>query len=140
MRFGLDPWLKRSPGEGSDNLFQHSCLENPMDRRAWWATLHGVAKSWTRLSNKHTDTYVSIYVSVCVLVCRLKSVCVYTVVCACTAESEEELQSPLMKVKEESKKVGLKLNIQKTKIIAFGPDHFCPLSSPSLHEMFPWYL
>ena len=35
----------RSPGEGSDNLFQHSCLENPMDRRAWWATLHGVAKS-----------------------------------------------------------------------------------------------
>ena len=47
--------------------------------------------------------------------------CVYTVVCACTAESEEELQSPLMKVKEESKKVGLKLNIQKRKIVASGP-------------------
>ena len=37
------------------------------------------------------------------------------------AESEEELKSLLMKVKEESKKVGLKLNIQKTKIMAFGP-------------------
>ena len=37
------------------------------------------------------------------------------------AESEEELKSPLMKVKEESEKVGLKLNIQKTKIMAFGP-------------------
>ena len=37
------------------------------------------------------------------------------------AESEEELKSPLMKVKEDSEKVGLKLNIQKTKIMAFGP-------------------
>ena len=37
------------------------------------------------------------------------------------AESEEELKSPLMKVKEESEKVGLKLNIQKTKIMAFSP-------------------
>ena len=37
------------------------------------------------------------------------------------AEREEELKSPLMKVKEESEKVGLKLNIQKTKIMAFGP-------------------
>ena len=40
------------------------------------------------------------------------------------AESEEELKSLLMKVKEESKKVGLKLNIQKTKIMASGPHHF----------------
>ena len=39
----------------------------------------------------------------------------------CIAESEEELKSLLMKVKEESEKVGLKLNIQKTKIMAFGP-------------------
>ena len=41
-----------------------------------------------------------------------------------TAESEEELKSLLMKVKEESEKVGLKLNIQKTKIMASGSDHF----------------
>ena len=31
--------------------FQYSCLENPMDRGAWWATVHGVAKSWTQLSD-----------------------------------------------------------------------------------------
>ena len=37
-------------GEGNDKPFQKSCLENPMDRGAWWATVHGVTKSWTRLS------------------------------------------------------------------------------------------
>ena len=38
-------------GEGNGNPLQYSCLENPMDRGAWWATVHGVAKSRTRLSN-----------------------------------------------------------------------------------------
>ena len=38
-------------GEGSGNPLQNSCLENPMDRGAWWAAVHEVAKSWTRLSN-----------------------------------------------------------------------------------------
>ena len=38
-------------GEGNDTSLQYSCLENPMDGGAWWATVHGVAKSWTRLSN-----------------------------------------------------------------------------------------
>ena len=38
-------------GEGNDNPLQYSCLENPMDRGAWWAAVHGVAKSWTQLSN-----------------------------------------------------------------------------------------
>ena len=52
-----------------------------MDRGAWWAIVHGIAKSWT----------------------------------------EEELKSLLMKVKQESEKVGLKLNIQKTKIMASSP-------------------
>ena len=37
--------LGRSPGEGDGYPFQYSCLENTMDRRAWWATVHGVAKS-----------------------------------------------------------------------------------------------
>ena len=41
----------RSPEEGNGNPLQYSCLENPMDRGAWWATVHGVAKSWTRLSS-----------------------------------------------------------------------------------------
>ena len=43
--------LGRSPGKGNGNPLQYSCLENPMDRGAWWAILHKVAKSWTRLSD-----------------------------------------------------------------------------------------
>ena len=42
---------KRSSGEGNGNPLQYSCLENPMDRGAWWATVHGVAKSRTQLSD-----------------------------------------------------------------------------------------
>ena len=38
-------------GEGDGTPLQYSCLENPMDRGAWWAAVHGVAKSWTRLSD-----------------------------------------------------------------------------------------
>ena len=48
---GLIPGSGRSPGEGNDNPLQYSCLENSMDRGAWWATVHGVTKRWTRLSN-----------------------------------------------------------------------------------------
>ena len=48
---GSIPGLGRSPGEGNGNPLQYSCLENPMDRGAWWATVQGVAKSRTRLSN-----------------------------------------------------------------------------------------
>ena len=40
-----------SPGEGNGNTRQYSCLENPMDGGAWWATIHGVAKSGTQLSD-----------------------------------------------------------------------------------------
>ena len=43
----LIPGLGRSPGEGNGNSLQYFCLENPMDRGAWWATVHGVAKSRT---------------------------------------------------------------------------------------------
>ena len=42
---GLIPGLGRSPGEGNSNPLQYYCLENPMDRGAWWATVHGVVKS-----------------------------------------------------------------------------------------------
>ena len=41
---GSIPGLGRSPGEGNGNPLQYSCLENPMDGGAWWATVHGVAK------------------------------------------------------------------------------------------------
>ena len=48
---GSVPELGRSPGEGNDNPLQYPCLENPMDRGAWWATVRGVARSRTRLSD-----------------------------------------------------------------------------------------
>ena len=41
--------LEKELGEGSGNPLQYSCLENPMDRGAWWAAICGVAQSWTRL-------------------------------------------------------------------------------------------
>ena len=46
---GLIPGLGRSPGGGHGNPLQYSCLENPMDRGAWRATVRGVAQSWTGL-------------------------------------------------------------------------------------------
>ena len=62
---GSIPGLGRSPGDGNDNPFQYACLENPVDRGAWWATVHGVAKSWTRLSDFTftfiNDTHVPLY-------------------------------------------------------------------------------
>ena len=50
---GSIPGLGRSPGEGNDNPLQYSCLENSMDRGAWWATVHEVAKSQTQLRDFH---------------------------------------------------------------------------------------
>ena len=44
---GSIPGTGRSPGEGNGNPFQYSCLENPMDGGAWWATVHGVTESQT---------------------------------------------------------------------------------------------
>ena len=48
---GSIPGLGRFPGEGNSNPLQYSCLENCMKRGAYWATVHGAAKSWTQLSN-----------------------------------------------------------------------------------------
>ena len=48
---GSIPGSGRSPGEGNGNPLQYSGLENPMDGRAWWATVHGVTKSRTRLND-----------------------------------------------------------------------------------------
>ena len=55
---GSIPGLGRSPGEGSDNSLQYSCLENPMDRGAWQATVHRVTKSWTQLKQLSTHTLI----------------------------------------------------------------------------------
>ena len=55
---GSLPGSGRSPGGGHGNPLQYSCLENPMDRGAWWATVHGVTKSWTRLSTAQAVQYM----------------------------------------------------------------------------------
>ena len=56
---GSVPRLGRSPGGGNGNPLQYSGLENPMDRGAWRATVHGVTKRWTRLSDRaHQDTHL----------------------------------------------------------------------------------
>ena len=55
---GLIPGWGRFPGRGHGTSLQYSCLENPTDRGAWQATVHGVAKSQTRLSDKATVTQV----------------------------------------------------------------------------------
>ena len=54
---GSIPGSGRPPGEGNGNPLQYSCLENPMDGEAWWAIVHGVTKSRTRLSDltSHAD-------------------------------------------------------------------------------------
>ena len=51
VSLGLIPGSGRSPGEGNGTPLQYSCLENPMDRGAWWAAVHGVARSRTQLSD-----------------------------------------------------------------------------------------
>ena len=52
---GSIPGSGRSPGERNGTPLQYSCLGNPMDRGAWWATVHGVAKSKIPLSTAHTS-------------------------------------------------------------------------------------
>ena len=54
---GLIPGLRRSPGEGNGNPLQYSCLENPMDRGTWWATVHGVAKESDTTEHAHMTKY-----------------------------------------------------------------------------------
>ena len=90
-------------GEGNGSPLQCSCLENPRDRGDWWAAVYGVAQSQTRLKRRSSSS--SSYADDTTIM----------------AESEEELKSLLMKVKEESEKVVSKLNIQKTKIMASDP-------------------
>ena len=64
------PGSGRSPGEGNGNPLQYSCLENPMDGGAWWATVHGVAKSRTQLSNFTFTFTFTLNIQLCRLVKR----------------------------------------------------------------------
>ena len=60
---GSSPRSGRPPEEGDGNSLQHSCLENPTDRGAWWATVPGVTESQTRLSDQNTCTNTGLEVS-----------------------------------------------------------------------------
>ena len=85
---GSIPKLGRSPGGGNSNPFQYSCLENPMDRGAWWATVPRVAESDIDWATEHTHTYIYIYiclfsVSIPLLGCQLHeskalSICIHS--------------------------------------------------------------
>ena len=59
---GLIPGLGKSPGEGHGNPLQYSCLENSMNRGAWWAIVHCVTQSLTRLSDEHFHFHTDIKV------------------------------------------------------------------------------
>ena len=63
------PALGRSPGVRKGNPFQYSCLRNLMGRGDWWATVHGVAESWTPLNGWATHLSCSPYIWLCVLGC-----------------------------------------------------------------------
>ena len=81
MQESGSPGLGSSPGRGHSNPLEYSCLENPMDKGACWATFHGVATSWTRLKqlSKHVqhliqlkfDIKIRILILGCVLVAQL---------------------------------------------------------------------
>ena len=71
---GSIPGLGRSPAEGNGNLLQYSCLENPMDKGAWWATVHGVARVGHDLATKppnHATFYTYLEKYPCILLSSL---------------------------------------------------------------------
>ena len=60
---GLIPGSGRSPGEGNGNPLQYSCLENPMDRGAWWVAIHGISKSRAQLSDLTLSAFFMVQLS-----------------------------------------------------------------------------
>ena len=70
-RYGFDPWVEKIPWRMAWQPTQHSCLENPMDRGAWLATVYRVAKSQTqlkRLSTAHIPLYKRVWFGIPVLI------------------------------------------------------------------------
>ena len=72
---GSIPESGRSPEGENGNPLLYSCLENPMDRGAWWATVHEVAKSWTQLSNFTSLHFI--LVSICLTYCSARMLGAY---------------------------------------------------------------
>ena len=63
-RCGFNPWVEKTPWKGNGNPFQYSCQYNPIDRGAWWATVHRVAKesdATERLKNNSNGSLYSRY-------------------------------------------------------------------------------
>ena len=117
---GSIPGSGRSPGKANGNPLQYSCLENSMDGGAWWATVHGVTKSQTRLSDftyliymQNTSSGLDEAQAGIKITRRNINNLRYADDTTLMAESEEELKSLLMKVKEESEKAGLKTQPSK---------------------------
>ena len=79
-RSRFSPWVRKIPGEENGNLLQYSCLENTMDREACQATVHMVAKSWTRLST-HTVPQLSLQLFYTVFFFKLFDI-VYILLCS----------------------------------------------------------
>ena len=116
------PGLGKLPGEGNGNPFWYSCLENPMDRGAWWAIVHGVARVRHNLATEHTcmpaeyvmwnagldDSQAGIKIPG-----RISATSDIQMIPTLMAKSKEELKRLLMKVKEESEKANLKLTFKK---------------------------
>ena len=68
---GSIPGSGRSPGEGTGNSLRYSCLENSMDREAWWAMVYGIAKSQTGLSMQHkTKNSPCLHLTLALLLCH----------------------------------------------------------------------
>ena len=77
-RCRFDPWVGRCPGGGQGDPLHYSCLENPLDRGAWWAAVHRVAKSWTELKR------LSTHACVCMYNMLIYTYIYFNIMCACT--------------------------------------------------------
>ena len=80
---GSIPGLGGSSAVGNGNPLQYSCLDNPMDRGAWWSTAHGVTKSWTQLSMHKANAKCCCKWKIFILFKWLSSVALYICVCVC---------------------------------------------------------
>ena len=81
---GSIPGSGRSPGEGHGNPLWYSYLENPMDRGAWWATVHGVTQSWTQLKRLSMHMFFFCqknYMPLSISYCTYKMYCLYNDTC-----------------------------------------------------------
>ena len=88
-RSGSIPGWGRSSGGGHGNPLEYSCLENPMDKVAWWATVHRVLKSW--MSMKQLSKHARAYNKYKVEVCPVTIVMFFSISCDCTAAHMEQM-------------------------------------------------